>query len=67
MKYTKKNWIETLEGLGFTEQKNEKFGGMTVFNDKGVPCWNYITKEEKEKLYIFFNGAIYWKVHEMFK
>lgn len=64
---TNNDWKEVLESLGFTEQKNEQFSGMVIFNDKGIPSWTYETEEEKEKLYIFFNGAIYWKIHEAFK
>ena len=65
MKYSEQNWAECLESLGFTEQKSSQFGGMTVFNDKGIPCWTYTTEEEKRDLYLFFSGAAYWKVHTM--
>lgn len=63
MKYSEKDWNECLESLGFTEQKNNQFGGMVVYNDKQIPCWTYETEEEKERLYIYLSGAVYWKIH----
>lgn len=66
MKFSETDWKETLESLGFIEQENCQFGGMTVFNDKKIPCWTYTTEEEKERLYIYLSGAVYWKVHTMF-
>lgn len=63
MTVNNESWNGCLESLGFTEQKNEQFGGMTVYNDKQIPCWTYTTDEEKEKLYTFLSGAVYWKVH----
>lgn len=65
MNFTEKNWNECLESLGFIEQKNS-FGGMVVYNNNNIPCWTYTTKEEKEKLYLFFSGAVYWKIHSKF-
>ena len=65
MKYSENNWKECLESLGFTEQKNHQFGGMVIYDDRLIPMWTYETEEEKEKLYIFFSGAAYWKVHMM--
>lgn len=67
MKVNQTKWNECLESLGFTEQKNTSFGGMVVFNDDGIPMWTYETEEEKYKLYIFFRGAVYWKIHTEFK
>ena len=63
MKHNKENWKELLESLKFTEQKNNQFGGMVVFNDKKIPCWTYETEEERETLYIYLSGALYWKIH----
>lgn len=65
MKFNEENWQSVLESLNFKEQKNCSFGGMTVFNDNDIPCWTYTTKKEKEKLYIFLSGAVYWQVHTM--
>ena len=65
MEYNEQNWKWCLESLGFTEQKNNQFGGMVIFNDKQIPMWTYSTEEEKEKLYIFFCGMEYWKMHTM--
>lgn len=67
MEFNEKNWKDCLDSLGFKEGKNISFGGMVVYDDRDVPLWTYTTEEEKEKLYIFFNGAVYWKVHELFK
>lgn len=67
MKVNQKNWDECLESLGFVEQKNASFGGMVVFNDDGIPMWAYETEEEKERLYAFFRGAVYWKIHTELK
>lgn len=64
--YNEQDWKDCLESLRFTEQKNYQFGGMVIFNDKQIPIWTYETEEEKEKLYIFFSGAVYWKNHIMF-
>lgn len=63
MAVNKNNWNECLESLGFTEQQNTAFGGMVVYNDDGIPMWTYETEAEKEKLYAFFRGALYWKIH----
>lgn len=65
MKFNEKDWKECLDSLGFTEQKN-KFGAMVVYNDKDLPLWIYQTEEEQKELFIFFNGAVYWKIHTMF-
>ena len=66
MKFSKENWEKCLETLQFYEQENCSFGGMVVFNDNDVPCWTYTTEEEKERLYIFLSGAVYWKIHTKF-
>lgn len=65
MEYNEKNWKECLNSLGFTERKNAQFGGMVVHDDKGIPCWTYETDEEKRNLYLFFSGAVYFKIHKM--
>ena len=64
--YSQENWEGCLESLGFTEGKNVSFGGMVVYDNKGIPQWTYDTEEEKKQLYIFFSGAVYWQVHTMF-
>lgn len=64
--YSQENWEGCLESLGFTEGKNLSFGGMIIYDDNGFPKWTYDTEEEKKQLYIFFSGAVYWKVHIMF-
>ena len=66
MKFTKTEWKQCLRELGFTERVNHQFGGMVVYNDKKIPQWTYETAEEQERLYIFFRGALYWKIHTMF-
>ena len=67
MEFNEQNWNECLDSLGFTEGKNFSFGGMIIYDDNGIPKWTYNTEEEKERLYIFFSGAVYWQVHTMFK
>lgn len=67
MNINNNDWNECLESLGFTEQKNEQFGGMVIFDDNNIPMWTYETEEEKGKLYLFFSGAVYWKIHTMNK
>ena len=63
MKINNTNWNEVLDSLGFTEQKNCSFGGMVVYDDNGIPMWTYETEEEKYRLYHFFCGGVYWKLH----
>ena len=46
--YNTQNWKECLESLGFTEVKNDSFGGIMILDDKGVPQWQYDTEEEKK-------------------
>lgn len=65
--FNETNWKETLGSLGFTESENHQFGGMVIWDDRRVPRWTYETEEEKRQLYVFLNGAVYWKVHTMFK
>ena len=64
IKYNKQNWNECLDSLGFKEAKNNNFGGIMILDDKGIPQWQYNTEEEKEKLYYFFSGAVYWQIHK---
>ena len=53
-----------VEEKTFKEVKNNNFGGVMILDDKGIPQWQYDTEEEKEKLYYFFSGAVYWQVHK---
>ena len=62
--YTKENWNECLESLGFKEIKNKMFGGVDILDNNGIPQWNYNTEEQKKNLYLFFNGMVYWQVHK---
>ena len=41
MEFNETNWKECLEALNFTESKNESFGGMVVYDDKGIPKFDY--------------------------
>lgn len=66
MEFSNDNWHMVLDALGFCEQKNSN-GGYNVFNDSGVPVWQYENEKEKEKLYYFFSGAVYWKFHSKWK
>lgn len=61
--FSEDNWNECLEALGFTEQRNISFGGMVIFDDKGIPVWDYDNLERKMLLYYFFSGAVYGKMH----
>lgn len=65
MEYNEQNWKELLEALHFTEGKNEAFGGMVVYDDKGIPQWDYDTDNEERKtnLFMFLSGALYMKLH----
>jgi hypothetical protein len=65
LEYNEQNWKECLEALNFTEGKNVGFGGMVVYNDKGIPAFNYDSDERKQQLYLFLSGAVYWKLHTM--
>ena len=49
--YNTQNWKECLESLGFTEVKNDSFGGIMILDDKDIPQWQYNTEEEKKILY----------------
>ena len=62
--YTKENWNECLECLGFKEIKNTMFGGVDILDNNGIPQWSYSTDEQKKNLYLFFNGMVYWQVHK---
>ena len=61
--YSEENWKECLETLGFSEGKNISFGGMVVFDDRGIPVWDYDNLEKKKLLYYFFSGAVYGRMH----
>lgn len=63
MEFNEQNYKECLESLGFTEQANEQFGGFVVYDDRSRPFWTYQTEEEKQELYTFLSGAVYWKIH----
>ena len=45
MEFNETNWKECLEALNFTEGKNESFGGMVVYDDKGIPQFDYDSEE----------------------
>jgi hypothetical protein len=66
LEFNEQNWKECLESLGFTESENVNFGGMIVYNDKGIPTFDYTSEERKRQLYIFLSGAVYWQIHTMF-
>ena len=46
--YTKENWNECLESLGFKEIKNNMFGGVDILDNNGIPQWSYNTEEQKK-------------------
>ena len=63
MEFNETNWKECLKALNFTEDKNTSFGGMVVYDDKGIPKFDYDSEERKRLLFIFLNGALYMKIH----
>ena len=66
MEFNETNWKECLEALNFTEGKNESFGGMLVYDDKGIPQFDYDSEERKRSLFIFLSGALYMKNHMIY-
>lgn len=66
MEFNETNWKECLESLNFTEGKNESFGGMVVYDDKGIPKFDYDSEERKRMLFIFLSGALYMKNHMIY-
>ena len=66
MEFNETNWKECLEALNFTEGKNESFGGMVVYDDKGIPQFDYDSEERKRLLFIFLSGALYMKNHMIY-
>ena len=66
MEFNETNWKECLEALNFTEGKNESFGGMLVYDDKGMPKFDYDSEERKRLLFIFLSGALYMKNHMIY-
>lgn len=66
MEFNETNWKGCLEALNFSEGKNETFGGMVVYDDKGIPQFDYDSEERKRLLFIFLSGALYMKIHMMY-
>ena len=66
MEFNHKNWKECLESLGFTSIKNPNGKDCyDVLDEKGIPRWQFDNIEQQEKLYYFFTGMVYWKIHTM--
>lgn len=62
MNFNQQNWEEVLQALGFIEQKNPNgVNCYDVYNDSGIPIWQYDTERNKEKLFYFFSGVLYCK------
>lgn len=62
MTYNDINWKQTLESLNFSEVKS-MYGGYNIYDDKGIPKWQYDDEYKKERLWYFFNGMIYMRLH----
>lgn len=62
LEFNEQNWQECLEAIGLSERRNGQFGGMTIYDDKGIPFWTYVTEEEKRMAYHFFGGMAYQKM-----
>ena len=66
MYFTEENWLQLLEALSFTEQRNPNGKNCwDVYDDRGLPLFQYESDEEQEKIYYFLSGALYWKQHTM--
>ena len=63
LEFNEENWNGCLESLGFTEQKNPN-GGYDVYDEKGIPKFQYETEEEKKYLYYFLSGTVWWNLHK---
>ena len=61
MRFDEQDWIETLDSLKFTEQRNPN-GGMIIYDDRQIPLFQY-DDDTKEHAFMFLSGAVYWKVH----
>ena len=61
MEYNEENWNSVLESLGYKEVRG--YGCYDILNEKGIPVWQYDNKEKKKRLYDFFRGALYMKLH----
>ena len=66
MGFNETRWKECLEALNFSEGKTECFGGMVVYDDKGIPQFDYDSEERKRQLFVFLSGALYMKIHMMY-
>lgn len=64
MEFNEQNWHECLESLGFTVQKNPNGANCyDIYDEKGIPRWQYDTIGQQKKLYYFFCGCVYMKIH----
>ena len=62
MEFNKINWHECLQALNFTEGKDASFGSMQIYDDKGIPRFQYETEKEQKQLFVFLSGALYMKI-----
>lgn len=62
LNFSEANWQAVLSTLEFTEQKNPNgYDCYDVYDDNGLPLWQYTGKTEQEKLYHFFCGMALMK------
>lgn len=55
--FNEDNWKALLEILHYTEQKNPNGEDCyDIYDESGIPRWQYSGQAEKELCYYFFNG-----------
>lgn len=65
---TQIEWEECLASIGFTEQKNPNGANcFDVYNEAGLPIWQYSDEDGKQRLFDFFSGISYAKARYGFK
>lgn len=66
LSYNEQNWTDVLDSLGFEEHVNPN-GGMIVYDDRRLPMWTYESEKDKENLYYFFAGMVYYRLRMGFR
>lgn len=57
LEFNEKNWKSLLECLQYTEQKNPNgVDCYDIYDENGIPKWQYSGQGEKELYYYFFMG-----------
>lgn len=64
LSYSEENWNEVLKSLGYTEQKNpNRIDCYDIYDENGIPKWQYSGQDEKELWYYFFAGQAAMQLH----